>query len=144
MEAPSIDIPKKAVRALKTRLQVVKKHLEPILSRPISDGSDPQKHEVMSELVRVQQYIQKLKKAQGKQAKPTMKVDKEAAARFIKSAINEGAAENDKAVQEKKRKLEEDVSISSDDDDEEQEGNTKKKDAFSNHSSEFSSIFVYM
>ncbi|KAI8643744.1 hypothetical protein BD408DRAFT_146907 [Parasitella parasitica] len=83
MEAPSIDIPKKAVRALKARLQVVKKHLEPMLSRPISDvysklpvnqryelevllsyslntlyyiylktqGSDPQKHEVMSELV---------------------------------------------------------------------------------------------
>lgn len=36
-ETPSIDIPKKAVRALKVRLQVVKKHLEPILSRPIND-----------------------------------------------------------------------------------------------------------
>ncbi|KAF1798008.1 hypothetical protein FB192DRAFT_1254111, partial [Mucor lusitanicus] len=76
------DIPKKAVRALKVRLQVVKKHLEPLLSKPINDvfsklpvdqryelevllsyslntlyyiylrtqGSDPQKHEVVNEL----------------------------------------------------------------------------------------------
>lgn len=36
-ETPSIDIPKKAVRALKVRLQVVKKHLEPLLSKPIND-----------------------------------------------------------------------------------------------------------
>lgn len=61
-----------------------------------------------------------------------MRVDKDAAARFIKSAINEGTNENDKAAKEKKRKLEETVSISSDEEEE-----TKKKDAFSNHSSKF-------
>ncbi|KAK4511721.1 Protein kish [Mucor velutinosus] len=161
-ETPSIDIPKKAVRALKVRLQVVKKHLEPLLSKPINDvfsklsvnqryelevllsyslnslyyiylrtqGSDPQKHEVVNELLRVQQYIQKLKKAQGKEAKPTMRVDKDAAARFIKNAINEGASENEKATADKKRKLEETVFISSDEEDE----HSAKKDAFSNHS----------
>lgn len=37
METPSIDIPKKALRALKARLHVVKKHLEPLLSKPIND-----------------------------------------------------------------------------------------------------------
>lgn len=31
------DIPKKAVRALRSRLNVVKKHLEPIFAKPLSD-----------------------------------------------------------------------------------------------------------
>lgn len=101
--------------------------------------------------LRVQQYIQKLKKAQGKEAKrkcgnsrtsrrhsvliistATMRVDKDAAARFIKSAISEGASENQKATADKKRKLEETVSISSDEDEDDQPA---KKDAFSNHAS---------
>lgn len=60
-----------------------------------------------------------------------MRVDKDAAARFIKSAINEGASENQKATADKKRKLEETVSISSDEEDDK----PAKKDAFSNYSS---------
>ncbi|KAI9485933.1 MAG: hypothetical protein EXX96DRAFT_475029 [Benjaminiella poitrasii] len=83
MEATQPEIPKKAARALKVRLQVVKKHLEPLLEKPLNEiytklpvteryelqvlltyslntlfyinlrtnGSDPQKHEVMNELV---------------------------------------------------------------------------------------------
>ncbi|EIE92059.1 hypothetical protein RO3G_16770 [Rhizopus delemar RA 99-880] len=31
------EVPKKAVRALRSRLQTVKNHLEPILSRPLSE-----------------------------------------------------------------------------------------------------------
>lgn len=37
MEAVSHEIPKKAVRALRARLHTVKKHLEPIFSKPLSD-----------------------------------------------------------------------------------------------------------
>ncbi|OBZ84560.1 Nuclear nucleic acid-binding protein C1D, partial [Choanephora cucurbitarum] len=146
------QIPKKAVRALRSRLQVVKKHLDPLLARPINDvfsklslneryelevllsyslntlfyiymrtqGTDPQKHVVMKELARVQQYIQKLKKAVGKEEKPNMKVDKEAASRFIKAALTE---ENST-----KRKLEDTESSSSDEEEEEEEeDNTKSK-----------------
>ncbi|KAI7904882.1 uncharacterized protein BX663DRAFT_430854 [Cokeromyces recurvatus] len=83
MEAVQPEIPKKAVRALKARLQVVKNHLQPLLQKPLNEiytklpvtqryelevlltyslntlfyiylrtqGSDPQKHEVMNELV---------------------------------------------------------------------------------------------
>ena len=53
-----------------------------------------------------------------------MRVDKDAAARFITS-------ENQKATADKKRKLEETVSISSDEEDDK----PAKKDAFSNYSS---------
>ncbi|KAI7875752.1 uncharacterized protein EV154DRAFT_429959 [Mucor mucedo] len=37
METVSQEIPKKAVRALRARLHTVKKHLEPIFSKPLSD-----------------------------------------------------------------------------------------------------------
>ncbi|KAI8364524.1 hypothetical protein EDC96DRAFT_482083 [Choanephora cucurbitarum] len=149
--ATQTEVPKKAVRALRSRLQVVKKHLDPLLARPINDvfsklslneryelevllsyslntlfyiymrtqGTDPQKHVVMKELARVQQYIQKLKKAVGKEEKPNMKVDKEAASRFIKAALTE---ENST-----KRKLEDTESSSSDEEEEEEEDNTKNK-----------------
>lgn len=36
-EAVQAQIPKKAVRSLKARLQVVKKHLEPLLSKPLNE-----------------------------------------------------------------------------------------------------------
>ncbi|ORE03744.1 hypothetical protein BCV72DRAFT_212700 [Rhizopus microsporus var. microsporus] len=77
------EIPKKAVRALRTRIQVVRDHLEPLMARPLNEtysklsmtekyelqvllsytlntlyyiylrgnGSDPQKHVVLKELV---------------------------------------------------------------------------------------------
>lgn len=37
METVKQDIPKKAVRALRARLHVVKKHLEPIFEKPLSE-----------------------------------------------------------------------------------------------------------
>lgn len=36
-EDAQAQIPKKAVRSLKTRLQLVKKHLEPLLSKPLNE-----------------------------------------------------------------------------------------------------------
>ncbi|CAO3651196.1 unnamed protein product [Mucor hiemalis] len=134
------DIPKKAVRALRSRLNVVKKHLEPIFAKPLSDvytklpvsqryelevllsyslntlyyiylrtqGSDPNKHEV-----RVQAYIKKLKRVQGKEDKPSMKLDKEAAGRFIKSAMKENQEIIEAEKANKKRLLEEVVDSSS-------------------------------
>ncbi|GAA5795021.1 hypothetical protein HPULCUR_000372 [Helicostylum pulchrum] len=158
MDTVNQEIPKKAVRALRSRLHVVKKHLEPIFAKPLSEiytklpiaeryelevllsyslntlyyiylrtqGSDPNQHDVMKELVRVQAYIKKLKRVQGKEDKPTMKVDTDAAARFIKAAIKEDkeTAENEAAV--KKRKLEEEVSDSSSSEDEAPPKPTKK------------------
>ncbi|KAI8979551.1 hypothetical protein BDF20DRAFT_974609 [Mycotypha africana] len=114
-----VQIPKKPVKALKLRLQNVKKHLDPILSRPLNEtysklslteryelevllsyslntlyyiylrtkGSDPQNHAVMTELKRVQSYVLKLQKLQGKGPKPSMTLDKDAAARFIKASL---------------------------------------------------------
>ncbi|KAI8069108.1 uncharacterized protein B0P05DRAFT_589417 [Gilbertella persicaria] len=155
------EIPKKAVRALRVRLQVVKKHLDPVLARPINDifsklslteryelevllsyslntlfyiylrtqGSDPQKHDVMKELARVQQYIQKLKKARGKEEKPTMKVDKDAASRFIKAALNEEAPEKKRRLEEEKE--EEDSSSSSSEEEEVNKKKGRKMDVFS-------------
>ncbi|KAI8091861.1 hypothetical protein BDF21DRAFT_332763 [Thamnidium elegans] len=84
MDTVNQEIPKKAVRALRSRLHIVKKHLEPIFAKPLSEiytklpiseryelevllsyslntlyyiylrtqGSDPNKHDVMKELVR--------------------------------------------------------------------------------------------
>jgi exosome complex protein LRP1 len=37
MEAAQVEIPKKAVRALKSRLHVVREHLKPLLERPLSE-----------------------------------------------------------------------------------------------------------
>ncbi|KAI8378505.1 hypothetical protein BD560DRAFT_366448, partial [Blakeslea trispora] len=151
-----IDVPKKAVRALRSRLQTVKKHLDPLLARPINDvfsklslneryelevlltyslntlfyiymrtqGSDPQKHIVIKELARVQQYIQKLKKTQASPEKPNMKVDKEAASRFIKAALRDDDSTD--SVSATKRKAEP-VDISSDSSSEEEEQDTKNK-----------------
>lgn len=155
------DIPKKAVRALRSRLNVVKKHLEPIFAKPLSDvytklpvsqryelevllsyslntlyyiylrtqGSDPNKHEVMKELVRVQTYIKKLKRAQGKEDKPSMKLDKEAAGRFIKSAMKENQEIIEAEKANKKRMLEEVVEDSSSSEEEEKTSTPPKKQA---------------
>ncbi|PHZ15413.1 uncharacterized protein RHIMIDRAFT_234763 [Rhizopus microsporus ATCC 52813] len=149
------EIPKKAVRALRTRIQVVRDHLEPLMARPLNEtysklsmtekyelqvllsytlntlyyiylrgnGSDPQKHVVLKELQRVQRYIQKLKEHQGKEQKPNMKVDKDAAGRFVKAALSEN--EDNKG---KKRRTEELIVIeSSSDDEKESKISTKKK-----------------
>lgn len=71
-----------------------------------TQGQDPQAHDVFKELKRVQQYIEKIKVAEGRGPKrklntpctrysilnnlylATMKLDKEAAGRFVKAAIN--------------------------------------------------------
>lgn len=37
MDTAAQEVPKKAVKALKARLDLVEKHLEPILNRPISE-----------------------------------------------------------------------------------------------------------
>lgn len=37
MEAAQVDIPKKAVRALKSRLHNVREHIKPLLERPLSE-----------------------------------------------------------------------------------------------------------
>ncbi|CAO3658847.1 unnamed protein product [Rhizopus stolonifer] len=146
------ELPRKAVQALRLRLQHVKNHLEPIFSKPLNDisakltmtekyelqvllsyslntlfyiylrinGSDPQKHAVMVELKRVQKYITKLKAYQGKEAKPNMKLNKEAAGRFIKAAISTNQEESSRPSQSKKKREVIDVYSSSED-----EGKTK-------------------
>ncbi|KAI8874553.1 hypothetical protein K501DRAFT_195627 [Backusella circina FSU 941] len=117
----NVQIPNKAAKALRARLAVVKRHLEPLLNRPISElynklsitercelevllayslntlyyiymrtqGVDPQDHAVMKELVRIKEYIDKIKIAEGRGPKRTMQVDRDAANRFIKAAITE-------------------------------------------------------
>ncbi|KAI8985097.1 hypothetical protein BDB01DRAFT_721760 [Pilobolus umbonatus] len=91
------EVPTKAIRALRLRLQTVKKYLEPLLSKPLTEtytklplaercefeillsyalntlyyiylrtqGSDPQSHDVMTELARIQDYIMKIKVLRG-------------------------------------------------------------------------------
>lgn len=147
------EVPKKAVRALRSRLQTVKNHLEPILSRPLSEinaklsmteryelqvllsyslntlyyiylrssGSDPQKHDVMKELQRVQTYIKKLKVHQGKGPKPNMRLNKEAAGRFIKAAITEQGSNDG---ENKKKRTNEVITVEDSSSDE--EGEIKK------------------
>ncbi|KAL1760872.1 hypothetical protein FB107DRAFT_269582 [Schizophyllum commune] len=51
------------------------------------NGEDPKTHAVIPELDRVRQYFEKIKKAEDSAPKPPT-VDKDAAARFIKHAIN--------------------------------------------------------
>ncbi|KAK9767712.1 hypothetical protein K7432_002278 [Basidiobolus ranarum] len=51
-----------------------------------TQGVPPSDHPVMKELERIRGYIQKIKETEGTH-KPTMSVDKEAAARFIKNAL---------------------------------------------------------
>ncbi|KAJ2707582.1 hypothetical protein FB645_000559 [Coemansia sp. IMI 203386] len=61
------------------------------------NGVPPKEHPVMNELQRVQRYIAKINKAKGVQEKKNerpMKVDKEAANRFIKNAISSATTEN--------------------------------------------------
>ncbi|KAI9245024.1 dUTPase-like protein [Sporodiniella umbellata] len=147
--------PKKAVHALKLRMQVVKKHLEPIFSKSMSEistkltmtekyelqvllsyslntlfyiylktqGSDPQKLAIMGELQRVQEYIRKLKVYQGKGPKPDMRVDKEAAGRFIRAAINPDSKE----TSNHKRNRSEVIDVDSSSEDERKSEPSRKK-----------------
>eukprot|EP00761_Pharyngomonas_kirbyi_P012269 gb/GECH01012296.1/.p1 GENE.gb/GECH01012296.1/~~gb/GECH01012296.1/.p1 ORF type:complete len:169 (+),score=33.52 gb/GECH01012296.1/:1-507(+) len=79
-----------------------------------TQGIDPKDHPVSSEIERVKSYMQKVGKAEDNlNAKRSLYVDKEAAGRIIKHAMNSG-----KAKQNKKRK----ESDSSDD-----ETNDKRK-----------------
>ncbi|KAJ1644749.1 hypothetical protein J3B02_005687 [Coemansia erecta] len=60
------------------------------------NGVPPKEHPVMNELQRVQRYIAKVNKAKGvdeKKDERTMRVDREAADRFIKNAISSASTE---------------------------------------------------
>ncbi|KAG0738595.1 hypothetical protein G6F23_009570 [Rhizopus arrhizus] len=86
-----------------------------------SSGSDPQKHDVMKELQRVQTYIKKLKVHQGKGPKPNMRLNKEAAGRFIKAAITEQGSNDG---ENKKKRTNEVITVEDSSSDE--EGEIKK------------------
>ncbi|CDS08602.1 hypothetical protein LRAMOSA09963 [Lichtheimia ramosa] len=139
MDANQEAIAKKAVKALKARIEVVNRHLEPLLSAPLSEtygklpvnekaklqvllsytinslfymylktqGVFPQEHPVATELARIRTYIEKIKKAEGKGPKPSMQVDKGAAARFIKAALAEDEEEEENAGTKRKAAKEE-------------------------------------
>ncbi|CDH49699.1 predicted protein [Lichtheimia corymbifera JMRC:FSU:9682] len=134
MDANQEAIAKKAVKALKARIEVVNRHLEPLLSAPLSEtygklpvnekaqlqvllsytinslfymylktqGVFPQEHPVATELARIRTYIEKIKKAEGKGPKPSMQVDKGAAARFIKAALADDQEDEENAGTKRK------------------------------------------
>ncbi|KAI9274610.1 hypothetical protein BDA99DRAFT_498017 [Phascolomyces articulosus] len=119
MDPKQEQIAKKAAKALKSRIDLIQKHLDPILAGPLSEtygqlptnekaqfevllsytlntlchiylktyGVDPIDHQVTNELRRIKQYIEKIKAAEGRGPKRTMELDKDAADRFIKSAL---------------------------------------------------------
>lgn len=51
------------------------------------NGVNAKEHPVFRELTRVKQYFEKIKAAEGVVDKPTVKLDKAAAGRFIKHAL---------------------------------------------------------
>ncbi|CAO3635564.1 unnamed protein product [Cunninghamella blakesleeana] len=152
---PEFQTSKKAVKALKTRVEVINKHLEPLLSKDISavygylplnekcqldtllsftisslyyiymktQGQDPQSHELIKELRRVQGYVKKIKEAEGKGPRRTMTVNREAAGRMIKA----GLPSNRTNVVENKRKVIDLTSDASDSSDSEEEKEKDKK-----------------
>ncbi|KAI9493213.1 hypothetical protein BDB00DRAFT_379688 [Zychaea mexicana] len=119
MDPEQEQVAKKAAKALKARIDLVQKHLDPILSGPLSEtygklpttekaqfevllsfalnslyyiylkthGVNPLDHQVTNELQRIKQYIEKIKVAEGRGPKRSMELDKDAADRFIKSAL---------------------------------------------------------
>ncbi|KAI5309973.1 hypothetical protein KEM55_002014 [Ascosphaera atra] len=52
------------------------------------NGTNVKEHPIFKELTRVKQYFQKIEDAEKKPEQPTMKLDKEAAGRFIKHGLS--------------------------------------------------------
>lgn len=75
----------------------------------------------------------------------SLKVDKDAAARFIKSAINDNKVAVETENEAKKQALEEQIDISSDEEEKPTKKNKKRKmDAFSSNSKHFNILVFAM
>lgn len=86
----------------KAKLHVLATYaLESILFNSLRlSGTDAKSHAVFAELNRVKEYFGKIKTAEGAGAKPTTRVDKDAAGRFIKA----GLAGNDRYDKERQER----------------------------------------
>ncbi|KAI8089199.1 uncharacterized protein BX664DRAFT_332403 [Halteromyces radiatus] len=77
-----------------------------------TQGQNPQQHDIYTELKRVQQYIAKIKEAEGRGPKQTLKLDKEAAGRFVKAALNSKVNKDQSTTSTGKRRAQDEKSKS--------------------------------